>query len=331
MHPHISFKGTLLISGLFGVIDFVWRCVHQRSILASVVWVILGPAVLLTMLSTSVSYAQVPRALVYIQSPRGLEGALAASIAKKNPHIQVVTDRAEATYVLSVSPLELTTSMTFVSKHVRASVMLIERVSKQAVWVYDVWVETEGRRNEQAVADKIARRLNMFIQKNGGLLVGDGRLPQPHGLRTMFSANTEEVFLIPNHYKGHAYVVYGAAGGRPLIENREQVIYRIPQDGVLRIRDSTLPTTQWTVYYYEREDGSLRRIPVLSRTATRSPDDIDGDIEASTARDGMSKGPAGCVVQFKKLYIDTDAQLLSEYQQEDLGHFAPDLTLLCSK
>lgn len=286
---------------------------------------------LLAVLFTSLSYAQVPRARVYILSPQGLDGALAASIPKKNPYIHVVTNRAEAAYVLSVSPLEITTSMTFVSKHVRASVMLIDRVSKQAVWVYDVWVEAEGRRNEQAVADKIAKAFDRFIQKNDGLLDGDGRLPQPHGLRTMFSANTEEVFLIPYRYKGHAYIVYGAPDGTPLIENREQVIYHVPQDGVLRIRDSTLPTTQWTVYYYEREDGSLRRIPVLSPTGTRSPDDIDGDIAASTARDGMSEGPAGCVVQFKKLYIDTEVRLLSEYQQEDLGHFTPDLTALCSK
>ncbi len=121
MHPRM-----LLISVLSGVIDFVWRYVHQRSILASGLWLILGPAALLAMLATSVSYAQVPRAPVYIQSPQGLGGALAASIAKRNPHVRVVTDSAEATYVLSVSPLELTTSMTFVSKHVRASVMLIE-------------------------------------------------------------------------------------------------------------------------------------------------------------------------------------------------------------
>lgn len=289
-------------------------------------------SLLLAMLFTSVSNAQAPRVPVYIQAPPGLDGALSSFIAKRNADIQVVSERARAAYVLSVSPLEFTTSIALGTKDVRSSVMLTERESNQAVWVYHVWLATEGRRNERAVADKIATRLNEFTRKNGGLLVGNARLPQPHGLATMVSKSIEEVFLVPEGFKGHAYVVYGVPDGKPLTENRQQVIYRIPQNGVLRIRDSVLPATDWFKYYYERQDGSLHRIPALSDShfPVVWPVEADG-IGGSIPRSGVFRGPAGCEVQFREFYIDTGSRLLLEHQQEGLGHFTTVQPPLCSK
>jgi hypothetical protein len=42
MHPHIGAKGILIIFVLCGVADFIWGYVHGRSVLAGVVWVVLG-------------------------------------------------------------------------------------------------------------------------------------------------------------------------------------------------------------------------------------------------------------------------------------------------
>ncbi len=198
------------------------------------------------------------------------------------------------------------------------SVELSETASNKVVWVESIQSPTEGRRTDQAMADLVATHLKKFLEKNSRVLAGRETVQHPHGLATMFSGRFREVFLIPEGYQGHAYVVYGVPSGEALDENREQVIYRIPRDGILRVRESRPPISDSSEYYYERQDGSLQSIPVFFRDDL-GPHEPEGDTSASLPRIDVFIGPAGCALRFKEFSVDTNARLSLESQPQNLG------------
>lgn len=278
------------------------------------------------------SFAQTSTPSVFIEPQQGFESLIAASMIREKVHLDPVADRAKATYLLRVSPLKMTTSVSASSwvvdvietKDAIVSVELSETASNKVVWVDSMQQPTEGRRTEQAMADLVARYLKKFLEKNSRVLAGSENVQQPRGLASMFSGHFKEVFLIPEGYQGHAYILYGVPKGDALNENRQEVIYRIPQDGVLRVRESKPPITESTKYFYERQNGSLVPIPLFFRNL--GPAEPEGDTSASLPHTERLKGPAGCTVQLKEFSVDTNSRLISEYQRENLGqkHDHPD-------
>jgi hypothetical protein len=306
----------------------------------------LPPVLALVILFASISFAQISRPSVYIEPQQGLEGHIAASIAKKSIPIDVVSDRAKAIYVLSVSPIKMITVSSavvmgeafdsFETKNAHVSVELSERMSDQVVWVYTVSKPAEGRKTEQSMADLVAGHFKKFVEKNRGMLGGSARLQHSHGASLFGSAR--EQFLIPDGYEGDVYVVYGAADGESLSKTWGEIIYRIPQGGVLRIREPMPPGSTGTEYYYEQQDGSLWSIPTLraefgSPNVPLMPTSVmnGGHIGASFPHSGTFRDSTGCRVQFKQFYVGTSASLLSKYHQVDLGRYLRGNPVPCPK
>lgn len=293
-------------------------------------------------LVASPSFAQMSRPLVYIQPQQGFEARLAASIARKNVPIDVITDRDGATYFLSVSPIRVSTDSEcgwegFFINDASAAVELSDRTSRRVVWVYSVRKPTEGRKTDQAVADDIAEHLKKFVRKNRGVLGGGVQLQQSHGLATLFG-RTRELFLIPEGYKGDVYVVYGASDGESLSETRGEVIYRIPEDGILRIREPMPSGSTGTEYYYEQRDGSLQFIPTVRAefgppTIPLMPASLmnDGPVRASFPHTRTFRDSAVCMVHLKQFYVGTTGNRLSKYRQIDLDRYIRENPVFCSK
>lgn len=304
------------------------------------------PRVLLLSLNfvASVALSQPPKPSIYIQAQPSLGAVLATSVAKRHVPVDLVADRADANYVLNVSPIEIKKCKYTCYgvdpyprlREARLSVKLSERTSGKVVWVYTFRMGTAGSRTEQLLADAVAMHFRSFIRKNGGLAAGSTRLPQTHGLASAFSGQRMQVFLIPDGYRGHAYIVYDVPNGETLEETREQVIYSIPEDGVLRLAATTLPETDSTEYFYERPDGSLLRIPrffVLQLDHDVAPGcgGCGAEIEASSPHLETFEGPAGCRREVLEFYVDTEDRIFANYQQERLGHYSPDQSVLCPK
>ena len=63
--------------------------------------------VLLVLLASSLSFAQLSHPTVYLEPQQGFETYLAAAFAKKGVPLDVVTDQTKATYVLKSAPVEI--------------------------------------------------------------------------------------------------------------------------------------------------------------------------------------------------------------------------------
>jgi hypothetical protein len=154
------------------------------------------------------------------------------------------------------------------------------------------------------------------------------------GLAAIFFGSTKERFLIPDGYKGDVFVVYGAQDGEPLKKLRGKITFRIPEDGILRIREPMLGGATRTEYYYLRQDGSLERIRNFWPTTiheTRENLTNDKDIGVFFPRSGTFTDSTGCSIQFEQFYVGTKAHLLSKYRQKDLGSYVRDHPSACSK
>ena len=131
----------------------------------------------LVALFVSVScFAQLGRSTVYIEPQNGFETYLAAAIAKKSVPVDVVTDQSKATYVLKSAPIEIKQESTGgkiarclfaycagIEDKGNVSVQLIETSSSKMLWAYSVNKQKGGGKNEQSMAEAVAKHLKDFV------------------------------------------------------------------------------------------------------------------------------------------------------------------------
>jgi hypothetical protein len=127
----------------------------------------------------SLSFAQVSRPAVYLEPQQGFETYIAAAIAKKGVPVDVVIDQTKATYVLRSAPVEVKTESTGgkiarclfancigIEDKGNVSVQLIEASSTKMVWAYSVNKQRGGSKNEQSMAEAVAKRFKEYLAKN---------------------------------------------------------------------------------------------------------------------------------------------------------------------
>lgn len=132
----------------------------------------------LLLLCASVSFAQLPRPTVYIEPQNGFETYLSAAFAKKGVPADVVADQTKATYVLKSAPVDiqkestggkiarcLFASCAGIEDKGNVSVQLIETSSTKVLWAYSVNKQRGGAKNEQSMAEAVAKHFKEFLQK----------------------------------------------------------------------------------------------------------------------------------------------------------------------
>jgi hypothetical protein len=72
-----------------------------------------------------------------------------------------------------------------------------------------------------------------------------------------------EIFLVPEGYKGPIVVAFSHPRGVKRERTIDAYVYRIPKDGILRIKDSMPNGSKMYVWYYIDEKGNRTRIPDL--------------------------------------------------------------------
>jgi TolB-like protein len=126
----------------------------------------------------SMSFAQLARPTVYIEPQQGFETYLAAAMSKKNVPIDVVTDQTKATYVLKSAPVEVKSESTGgkiarclfascagIEDKGNVSVQLIETSSTKMLWAYSVNKQRGGGKNQQSMAEAVAKHFKEFLEK----------------------------------------------------------------------------------------------------------------------------------------------------------------------
>jgi hypothetical protein len=132
-------------------------------------------AVLLVLFVSSLSLAQ-SKPTVYLEPQQGFETYIAAAIAKKGVPIDVVTDKASAVYILRSAPVEVKSESTGgkiarclfaycagIEDKGNVSVQLIEAGSTKMVWAYSVNKQRGGSKNQQSMAEAIAKHFKDFL------------------------------------------------------------------------------------------------------------------------------------------------------------------------
>jgi TolB-like protein len=135
-------------------------------------------AVLLVLFASSISFAQLSRPTVYLEPQQGFETYLAAAFAKKNVPVDIVTDQTKATYVLKSAPVEikqestggkiarcLFASCAGIEDKGNVSVQLIEASSTKMLWAYSVNKQRGGSKNQQSMAEAVAKHFKEFLEK----------------------------------------------------------------------------------------------------------------------------------------------------------------------
>src|SRR6266403_3913927 len=135
-------------------------------------------AVLLVLLASSVSFAQISRPTIYLEPQQGFETYLAAAIAKKTVPVDVVTDQTKATYILKSAPVEIKSESTGgkiarclfaycagIEDKGNVSVQLIDISSTKMLWAYSVNKQRGGSKNQQSMAEAVAKHLKGFLEK----------------------------------------------------------------------------------------------------------------------------------------------------------------------
>jgi hypothetical protein len=135
-------------------------------------------ALLLILFATSLSFAEVSRPSVFLEPQQGFETYVAAAITKKNVPVDVVTDQSKATYVLKSAPVEVKSESTGgkiarclfaycagIEDKGNVSVQLIETSSTRMIWAYSVNKQKGGSKNQQSMAEAIAKHLKEFLTK----------------------------------------------------------------------------------------------------------------------------------------------------------------------
>jgi hypothetical protein len=132
-------------------------------------------SVALALFVSSIALAQ-SRPTVYVEPQQGFETYIAAAIAKKGVPVDVVTDKANAIYVLRSAPVEVKSESTGgkiarclfaycagIEDKGNVSVQLIEVGSTKMVWAYSVNKQRGGSKNEQSMAEAVAKHFKEFL------------------------------------------------------------------------------------------------------------------------------------------------------------------------
>src|SRR3979490_957137 len=133
---------------------------------------------LLVLFVASLSFAQLSRPTVYLEPQQGFETYLAAAFAKKGVPIDVVTDQTKETYVLKSAPVEIKQESTGgkiarclfaycagIEDKGNVSVQLVETSSTKMLWAYSVNKQRGGSKNQQSMAEAIAKHFKGFLEK----------------------------------------------------------------------------------------------------------------------------------------------------------------------
>jgi len=147
-------------------------------------------AVLLVLFVASLSFAQTSRPTVYLEPQQGFETYLAAAISKKGVPVDVVTDKNKAIYILRSAPVEVKAESTGgkiarclfaycagIEDKGNVSVQLIEASSTKMVWAYSVNKQRGGSKNQQSMAEAVAKHFKEFLPNAPA--IAEGTAPAP--------------------------------------------------------------------------------------------------------------------------------------------------------
>jgi hypothetical protein len=137
---------------------------------------------LLIVFAASLScFGQQARPTVYVEPQQGFETYLAAALSKKNVPVDVVTDQTRADYVLKAAPVEIKTESTGgkiarclfascvgIEDKGNVSVQFIDASSSKMLWAYSVNKQKGGSKNEQSMAEAVAKHLKDFVESKSG-------------------------------------------------------------------------------------------------------------------------------------------------------------------
>src|SRR5579864_3472981 len=131
----------------------------------------------LTLFLAVSSFAQGARPAVYLEPQNGFETYLAAAMAKKKVPVDIVTDQTKATYVLKSAPVEIKQESTGgkiarclfaycagIEDKGNVSVQVLEVTSSKMIWAYSVNKQRSGSKNEQAMAEAVAKHFKEFLE-----------------------------------------------------------------------------------------------------------------------------------------------------------------------
>jgi hypothetical protein len=133
-------------------------------------------ALCLMLLASMACVAQSNRPAVYLEPQNGFETYLAAAMAKKGVPVDIVTDATKATYILKSAPVEIKQESTGgkiarclfaycagIEDKGNVSVQLVEVGSSKMMWAYSVNKQRGGSKNQQSMAEAVAKHLKDFL------------------------------------------------------------------------------------------------------------------------------------------------------------------------
>jgi hypothetical protein len=148
-------------------------------------------AVLLVLFVSSLSLAQ-SKPTVYLEPQQGFETYIAAAIEKKGVPVDVVTDKTRAIYILRSAPVEVKSESTGgkiarclfaycagIEDKGNVSVQLIEVGSTKIVWAYSVNKQKGGSKNQQSMAEAIAKHFKEFLPNAPAVSAAPAADPMP--------------------------------------------------------------------------------------------------------------------------------------------------------
>lgn len=142
-----------------------------------------APTFAFVLIATGLSFAAKPvptsKPTLYIAPDGGFQTSLTAAMEKKQVPVSLFAEETGARYRLETTPLKVKTQTTG-SKVTRClfadcigiqdsstvSVQLTDVTTKQIVWAYSVHKQWGGSRNDQSMAEAIAKHLKQYLQKH---------------------------------------------------------------------------------------------------------------------------------------------------------------------
>jgi hypothetical protein len=147
---------------------------------------------LLVFVTSLACFGQQPRATIYIEPQQGFETYIAAAISKKSVPVDVVTDQTKADYSLKAAPVQIKSESTGgkvarclfascigIEDKGNVSVQFIDTSSSKMLWAYSVNKQKGGSKNEQAMAEAIAKHLKDFVESKSGKETLAARASEP--------------------------------------------------------------------------------------------------------------------------------------------------------
>lgn len=144
--------------------------------------------------------------------------------------------------------------------------------------------------------------------------------------------STTEKFLIPEGYKGDVYVIYNTPGGVPEQRTRREIIYVIPSDGVLSVREPMTYNFTKSEYFYQHPDGTLEKIRnYWPTTIPKTPENLSDDRDFGVYFPRTGNYSDGCFIQYQQFYVGTKAFLLTEYHEKHLWDYLSEHPGVCNQ